>query len=337
MTTGIKIQPKTPAMSLDAAGLIALADLSTIQQRTALTGTSSLLDLFVLVPGIHLQQTATGLHNGEHPACGSLTSGYVFRVENPATVYYLQKVGRTGCLTTLEVSKLTDAKWWTRIASNFFPLHNTNLVSTAAYFTAVVWGIAVVILLAMTRDWWGIGVVTILMLSRAINSFVIRRRSKSRWFGASEDNATGDLLILLSQDRWIRMKGDVNHLKAVTSGQWLRDETTLESRFTAVATVIVYLGAALASNIEQFGKLLLICLLIGSVGLLAVANTATNELQMHGHLVKVVGQPKLYKRRLDLANELIAETKRDDWAVRMGMIIKENPSMATERAGEVVM
>lgn len=336
MATGVRINPKVPAISLDAAGLIALADLTTIQERTALTGASSLLDLLVLVPGIHLQQRATGLHNGEHPACGALTTGYVFRVENPATVYYLQKVGRTGYLTTLEVSKLHDAKWWTRIVSKFIPLHNTNLVSGVAYVMAVVWGIAVIILLVLTRDWWGVGVVAILMLARAINAFVVRQRSKTRWFGAPEGDAKGDLLILLSQDRWIRMKGYVDHLKAVTSGQWLRDETTLESRITAIATVIVYLGAALATNIQEFGKILLLALLIGSVGLLGVANTSTDKLQMHGHLIKVVGQPKLYKRRLDLAMELIAETKRDDWAVRMGMIIKDNPSTDTERAGEVI-
>ena len=335
---GVQIHPKTLSISLETAGLVALADLTAIQERTALTGTSSFLDLLVLVPGIHLQQKATRLHNGEHPACGALTTGYVFRIENPATVYYLQKIGHTGHLTTLEVTKLDDdARWWTRTASRFFPLHGINLVSGVAYFTAVAWTIAVIILLALARDWWGIGVVSILILARAINSFVIRRRSRPGWYGATEGDHEGDLLILLSQDRWIRMKGCVDHLKAVTSGQWLRDETTLESRITAIATLIVYLGAALASNVQQFGKILLVALLIGSVGLLAVANTSTNKLQMHGYSIRVVGRPKPYERRLDLATELIEETKRDDWAVRMGMIVKENPSTDTERAGQIVM
>ncbi|KAF2462621.1 uncharacterized protein BDR25DRAFT_248480 [Lindgomyces ingoldianus] len=332
------IHPKTPAMSLDAAGLIALADLTTVQERTALTGTSSLLDLLVLVPGIHLQQRATDLHNGEYPARGALTTGYVFRVENPATVYYLQKVGRTGHLTTLKVTKLDDHKqWWAKMASKVVPLHNLNFVSGAAYFMAVSWGIVAIILMALARDWWGIAVVGILIGARAINAFVISRRSNPGWFGRSEGNENGDLLILLSQDRWIRMKGLVDHLKAVTSGQWLRDESTFESRVTAIATVTVYLAAALASNIHQFGKILLLALLIGSVGLLAIANTSTDELQMHGHLVKVAAQPKAYKRRLDLANDLITETGRDDWAVRMGMIVKNVPSTDTERAGKVVM
>src|SRR3954463_11983732 len=78
---------QVPKFSLDAAGLVALADITTAQERTALTGTSSLLDLLVLVPGIHLQQNATELNRGEYPACAALTTGYVFRIENPATVY----------------------------------------------------------------------------------------------------------------------------------------------------------------------------------------------------------------------------------------------------------
>ncbi|KAH7130105.1 hypothetical protein B0J11DRAFT_244095 [Dendryphion nanum] len=133
------------------------------------------------------------------------------------------------------------------------------------------------------------------MLARAINSFLIRRRSKSVWFGASEGNTKGDLRILLSQDRWIKMKGYVHHLKAVTSGLWLRNEITLENRITAIATVIVYLGAALSNIIQQFGKISLLSLPIESVGFLAVANKSTDELQMHGHLIEVVGQPKPYK------------------------------------------
>ena len=55
-----------PNISLDAAGLLALADLSTIADRTALTGGASFLDALVLCPGIHRQQTATELNKGEY-------------------------------------------------------------------------------------------------------------------------------------------------------------------------------------------------------------------------------------------------------------------------------
>ena len=52
--------------SLDSSGLVALADLSTIAQRAALTGGASFLDILLLCPGIHRQQTATELSKGEY-------------------------------------------------------------------------------------------------------------------------------------------------------------------------------------------------------------------------------------------------------------------------------
>ncbi|KAF3909965.1 hypothetical protein ABW20_dc0106967 [Dactylellina cionopaga] len=338
MTLEAPIDAKASSVGLDAAGLVALADIATIQERTVLTGTSSFLDIFVLAPGLHLQQKATGLNAGEHPACGALTTGYVFRVENPATVFYLQRIGRTGHLTTITVSKsFQDATWHTRLILTLLPLQNMNFLSGIAYFIAVSWGIAAFLLLILAGDWWGVTVFGSLMIARLINVIVIRRRSRLEWCGAAEPGVMGDLLILLSQDRWVRMKGLVDDLKAVTSGQWLRDEDTLESWFSAFATLIVYLAAALASNITQLGKILLLCLLVGSAGLLALANTATDDFQMHGCVVKVAGECKKYERRLHLANELIKETGRDDWAIKMGMIVKNKPTTETEREGEVIM
>ena len=55
-----------PKVTLDAAGLLALADLSAIAERTALVGGASLLDIFVLCPGIHRQQAAVDLNKGEY-------------------------------------------------------------------------------------------------------------------------------------------------------------------------------------------------------------------------------------------------------------------------------
>ena len=65
----------TPKVSLDAAGLVALADIQVVAQRTAYTGTSALLDTLVLCPGLHRQQTAPNLNGGEYPAVGAMTSG----------------------------------------------------------------------------------------------------------------------------------------------------------------------------------------------------------------------------------------------------------------------
>jgi hypothetical protein len=321
MNKRIEIQPAVPSFSLDTAGIVALADLATIQERTALTGTAALLDCLVLCPGLHLQQRAVTLNNGEHPACGAMTTGYVFRVENPATVLYLQKVSWTAHLTNIKVSKLHDSEHWhTRLLSLFFSFHTATPISTIAYMAAVFWAIAVIVLMGLAHDWWGLGVIGILFSARLCNFIIIRRRSRCGWFGASEPGVEGDLLILLTQDRWVRMKGKVDDLKAVTAGQWLQDEAILEGWVGAFATIIVYFDAALATNIQQFGKILLLLLLIGSAGLLAVANLATQKSQMHGRLLEVDGDRKKYERRIEMASEMIKLHGRDDFAKQMGLI-----------------
>ena len=147
----------------------------------------------------------------------------------------------------------------------------------------------------------------------------------------------GDLLVLLSEDRWVRVRGAVDDLKAVTSGQWLREPTFVESAFTAFATLLVYLDAGLG-NASQGGKLLLLTLLFCSVALLGVANEYTNALKMYGRLIRIDGAPKRYARRLDLAKELVDETGRDDWAIRLGMTQpKKDDGLDTTDDGPKVM
>ncbi|KAF7511265.1 hypothetical protein GJ744_004830 [Endocarpon pusillum] len=314
-----------PNISLNAAGLVALADIRTIALRTALTGTSTFLDTFVLCPGIHSQQAAPELNGGEYPACGAMTSGYVFRVENPATVLYLQKVGVTGQLTTLSVESIQhNASQWDNLISRFFTFQAASFTSSCAYLVAVTMTATALTLLALSQDWWGLTVVLFLCTSRLCNVIVIRRRTNVSWQGAAEPGVKGDLLILLSQDRWIRMKGMVDDLKAVTSGQWLRDMTFLESSVAAFATLLVFLDAALASNVEQAGKMILLVLLIASAGVLGIANETTQMLHMHGRVVKVEGSRTKYRRRLEMAEQLVRESGRDDWAMRMGMIVRKD-------------
>lgn len=309
--------------NIDAAGLVALADLTTIARRTVLTGTSCFLDLFVLCPGIHRQQSAMELNGGEYPAVAAMTTGYAFRVENPATVVYLQKVGRTGRLTTLTVSKVQHSSWiWRHVTTYMLP-PNDSVISTVSYLMAAAITIASLSVLAISSNRWGLGVFLILMLARLCNIVITRRRCELGWAGAKEPGVKGDLLVLLSQDRWIRMRGLVDDLKAVTSGQWLRDMSFIESSITAFATVLVYLDAALASNMDQSGKVILLIVLVVSASLLAVANEFTEDLQMKGFILKVDKRSKHYDRRRTLAEELIAESGRRDWALRLGMVVPE--------------
>ncbi|GCB17449.1 hypothetical protein AAWM_00334 [Aspergillus awamori] len=286
------LHPKLLDFSLDLAGVVAIADLSTVSQRTVITGTAALLDCLILCPGLHLQQHASNLNKGEYPAAAAMTSGYVFRIENPATVHYLQKISKTAHLTTVEVINIDNQMSWAGQAANvLFITANANIISVLTYAIAASLTIAVLVC----------------------------------WIGASETGRS-DLLVLLSQDRWVRIQGAIDDVKAVTAGQWLREMEPYESWVAAIATVLTYLDAALASNATQFGKLLLVLLLIVSAGLLAGANQfTTNKLQMHGNVLEVRGKPHKYQRRLDMAEQLIAEHGgKRGWALRLGLINSED-------------
>ena len=311
---------------LNAAAIVALAELTTIAERTALTGSSDFLECLVLCPGLHKQQSATNLNNAEFPATAALTTGYVFRVENSATVHYLQRVGRTGHLTMLNVHATgcsdtpsikgrKDLLVPGRLLSEplSFLLHLSVLMPTP---------IAIAVLVNL-RDWWACTVIAMLVLCRLLNIIVIRRRSSTFWAGASEPGARGDLLILLSRDRWIRMRGLIDDLKAVTSGEWLRDPTGLENLATNCATVLVYIATVISGNCSSIGSLVILLLLLSSAVLLGASNILLTTQTMHGRVICVVGEPVKYERRLILAKQLIKETGRDDWAIGLGMIVPE--------------
>lgn len=135
--------------SLDAAGIVVLADLTIVAKRTALTGTSSWLDCLLIAPGLHRQQAAVELNQGEYPACAAMTTGYIFRVENQAMVLFLQKVGKTGHLTTLEVENLDKgSSKWLRAISDF---RTASAAASLAYITAVLLTVACLVLLLYSK------------------------------------------------------------------------------------------------------------------------------------------------------------------------------------------
>ena len=260
---------------------------------------------------MHRQQLATDLHKSEYPATAALTTGYVFRVENEATVYFLQKVGKAGHLTTLSVEGASALN--EKYSSEFIGLY-----SVIALLPPTALGILFII------DWWAVAVIGMLMTSRLLNVVVIRARTPTAgWKGALEPGVCGDLLVLLSRDRWIRMQGLVDDLKNVTSGQWLRDANFTETMTTSAATLLVYLAAALTINASRTGQIVLLTLFIVSFGLLSVCNYSMDSLQMNGCMVRLKQRPVAYSRRLDLAHQLIKESGRKDWAIRLGMIVTE--------------
>ncbi|KAK0472533.1 hypothetical protein IW261DRAFT_1611603 [Armillaria novae-zelandiae] len=290
-------------ITLEAAGLVALADLSTVAMRTALTGTASYLDALVLAPGLHQQQSADEVNHGELPTTGAMTTGYVFHVENPATVRYLQTIGCTGHLVTARVSpnpsldnELSPAN---RLIQSFTV---AGTAPSLLYLLCPVLTISVFALLGAIGDWWGFGVLWMLVVARLINVVIIRQRSVKEWKGAKEPDVQGDLLILLSQDRWVRLRGLVDDIKAVTAGQWLRE---------AVGTrELCYCWGACLSLAYCFAPSLS----------WVFATPRLECLQMYDRVVRTHEEPKKYNRRLEMAADLIIETGKKDWAIAMGLV-----------------
>lgn len=306
-------------VSLDAAGLVAIAEITAVAQRTVLTGTSTYSDALILCPGLHRQQSAPELNGGEFPAVAAMTSGYVFRVENPATVNFLQRHGKTGHLVTLEVLPCTDRK---QPRFSLSKLKMEELAPHIFYWSSALLSPAVLGFFLYIREWWGVFCLLVLIFARLCNVFVIRRRtSEVGWKGASEPDQRGDLLILMSGDCWIRLQGAVDDLKAVTSGKWWRERTMAEDCLTALATVLVYINTALVSNINTLGQIVFLVLFVLSAALLFLANITTPAMHMYGRKIQVKGHAKKYYRRRDMADELVRESGRKDWARRLGLIV----------------
>lgn len=89
--------------ALSGSVFLLLAPFDALTRFTAFNSPDFSTAVGLIPPGMHLQQQEFFLHRGEYPACAAMTSGYVFRIENAATVAFLQHIGQTGSLTTLHV------------------------------------------------------------------------------------------------------------------------------------------------------------------------------------------------------------------------------------------
>lgn len=308
-------------IALDSAGLVALADLKGVARRTALIGSASFIDILFLAPGIHCQQAAAEINGGEYPAACSLMTGDVFRIENQATVSFLQAVGESGHLTTVTVSP-RDGKKETWLVAKLF---RSERKASLLFFMGVALTVIITILLGRIRDWWALGVLGMLIGARVLNVKVIKRRverGEHGFKGAREpDDLDGKILVVLGNDRWVRMEGKLNDIKAVTAGLWLAEPQTEETFAVSTATLLVYCSAALAGNASTVGSLLLACLLLISGGILGLSNASTTTLQMYDRVLTNVPQStKRYGRRREMVVDMKKEHKTEHWAHNMDLI-----------------
>ncbi|KAI5779649.1 hypothetical protein DFH27DRAFT_489139 [Peziza echinospora] len=315
-----KVNSNSINIKLEAGVLIALADLTTIShriaERTALTGSAEWLDILLLAPGIHLQQQAASMANagGETPRAAAINNGYIFSIENQAMVGYLQRVGVSGMLTNIHVQPV----------SRRGQHHDTGPASRAFYLLAIAATLVGTAVLVAFREWWTVGSVAVLMLTRAANVHLIRQRAQVGFTGAKEPGVVGDILILLSQDRWVRLRGQVDDIKAVTAGQWLRDMDTAQSFTAGTASLLVYMTAAVSANSSIFGNLVLVGVLLVEVALLSLSNKLVRALLLHERVVTVERQRMQYTRRKDMAIELVVHSGRSDWALGLGLLQQQD-------------
>ncbi|KAK3330602.1 hypothetical protein B0H66DRAFT_69074 [Apodospora peruviana] len=185
-----------PGVSLSAGGLLALADLSTVAQRTAITGGSSWLDALLLAPGLHYQQAAEELARGSADAAAIVNAvedqdgkPTTFRINNAATAHYIRRIARPGQTVTLDVGAIPvrwNARYFLRRSNS--GMHATIWAETDApdlgwvshllYLSSPVLTVASLVLVVLLQDWWTLGSLLALMLARILNIWVIKQRIK---------------------------------------------------------------------------------------------------------------------------------------------------------------
>ncbi|KAI9744763.1 MAG: hypothetical protein M1818_001688 [Claussenomyces sp. TS43310] len=290
-------------VAISSSGLLALADLSTIAKRTALTGTSTWLDALFLAPGLHYQQLADSL--GFRPQISittpnlpvqalNLNTGSVLNVTNTATIHYLQRIAKTDTPVILDVgSESTGIRGRRYAVGPSKDGHRyqrttpaSSKISTILYLLGPLLTLCSIAFMILTQDWWGCAIIGALILARALNIWIIHQRTKTT------------LPVPLSpndhQNWWINyngynvcLRGLAHDLDAITTGEWMRDKTDIEGYVEAIAKLIVYVVAVFSGNTYQTGEIVLIALLLISAALLALSNAYTNTFSMNGKVASV--------------------------------------------------
>ncbi|KAI1181259.1 hypothetical protein F4777DRAFT_573333 [Nemania sp. FL0916] len=303
-------QTPIPHVDISAAGLLALADLSTIQQRTRISG-ASWLDALLLAPGLHYQQAADAVLS-ELPSpynavesVGGKTSTY--NVANTATLRYLEHVGRAGQRIVVDVGMVPQRSYFVygeqRRKRRSRSLGQRGVIwrdqeagigwlSQVLYLASPVLTLIAFVFMVLLREWWGVAALLGLMLSRVLNIYIIKQRTNSPKMpkpnpdGSVPDgpNELTEYVIDLGRGRVVCLRGLSADLQAITTTAWLRDQTHIEGYLEAAAKLTVYLVAAFSGNLSQIGSIIFLGLLLITAGLLGLSNAHAKAFTMNGRL-----------------------------------------------------
>ncbi|KAI0017907.1 hypothetical protein F4780DRAFT_566643 [Xylariomycetidae sp. FL0641] len=303
-------QTPIPGFDISPAGLIALADLGTIAQRTRIAGGSSWLDALLLAPGLHYQQAADAVADGPASVQGGTAA---FNVANPATLRYLRHVGHVGRADEKvvgDVGRMPQRSYFSfgsgraAVDDDHPPSPvwedqgvDFGWLSHVLYLASPVLTVAAIVFMVLLREWWGFGLLLALMLSRILNIWVIKQRSRppaapaappspspSRPSTPDLSNALAQYVVDLGGGRRVYLRGTRADLEAITATPWLAFKTHVEGYLEAMAKLTVFLVAAVSGNMTQAGSIVFLALLLVSAGLLGLSNAHAKAFRMHGRL-----------------------------------------------------
>ncbi|KAF4587181.1 hypothetical protein GQ602_003874 [Ophiocordyceps camponoti-floridani] len=193
-------------LTLSAGGLLALADLNTVANRTVVAGGSSWLDALVLAPGLHYQQAADALdEQGAEAVAVAVEVGDGFErrhvVSNAALVAFLRRLwlDATERPLMLDVSRAGagEKRLGRRLSrlvcrrprlpsptrsssssasSSGLPLQVDRL-SHILYLLSPLLTTTASTFMMLLGDWWGLTFIIALMVSRSLNIWTIKQRT----------------------------------------------------------------------------------------------------------------------------------------------------------------
>ncbi|RYP48517.1 hypothetical protein DL768_005596 [Monosporascus sp. mg162] len=252
-------QTPIPNFEPSAGGLLALADLGTIAQRTAIVGGSSWLDSLILAPGLHYQQAADALADRVMASYDAVEiyegKTLRYRITNPATIRYLQRLASSGQRVVVDVGAIPHR-------SHFFSscrgrrrgvpqraiiwaddgYLDLGWLSHVLYLAAPVFTVVAFVFMILLQEWWGIALLLALMFSRALNIWAIKQRAKQPVSVPTPPPSTPDLGNLLTEyvvdlghGRSVSLRGLAADLQAITTGTWLSAKTHVQGYLEATA------------------------------------------------------------------------------------------------------
>ncbi|TGJ81162.1 hypothetical protein E0Z10_g7612 [Xylaria hypoxylon] len=303
-------QTPIPNVDISAAGLLALADLSTIAQRTRISG-ASWLDALLLAPGLHYQQAADAVLSELPSPFNAIESvdgkTSTYNIANTATLQYLERVGRAGQRIVVDVGTVPqrsylpygdDRRKRRSVGQRGIIWRDQEAgigwISQVLYLASPVLTVTAFVFMVLLREWWGVAALLGLMLSRIFNIWIIKQRTN--WprkpkplpsppeSNSDNPDSLTEYVVDLGRGRVVLLRGLASDLQAITTTSWLRDQTHVEGYLEAAAKLTVYLVAAFSGNLSQIGSIIFLGLLLITAGLLGLSNAHAKAFSMHGRL-----------------------------------------------------